>query len=165
MNEYRTHRCDEISLEDVGKKVRIAGFVETIRDLGGLVFLDIRDMYGVTQVVTSADAEDVDFASHIPIESSVTVYGTVRKRSEDTVNPKIKTGLVEIFIEEIKILGKRTKNLPFEVNSNQDVREDLRLKYRFLDLRNTKLQNWIYNFTKARLSYRHRTTAKKIVKR
>ena len=72
MNEYRTHKCDEITLEDVGKKVRIAGFVETIRDLGGVVFLDIRDMYGITQVVTSAESEDVDFASHIPIESTVT---------------------------------------------------------------------------------------------
>mgnify|MGYP000820191656 FL=1 len=120
-NEYRTHNCNEISLDDVGKKVRIAGFVQTIRDLGGLVFLDIRDMYGITQVVTSAEAADVDFASHIPIESSVTVLGTVRKRDEETVNPKIKTGLVEIKIEEIKVLGKRTKDLPFEVNSNQDV--------------------------------------------
>ncbi len=141
MNEYRTHNCNEISLEDVGKKVRIAGFVDTIRDLGGVVFLDIRDMYGITQVVTSADGEDVDFASHIPLESSVTVYGTVRKRSEETVNLKLKTGKVEIFIEEIKILGKRTQNLPYEVNSNQEIREDLRLKYRFLDLRSDKLKN------------------------
>ncbi len=141
MKEYRTHHCDEITLEDVGKKVRIAGFVETIRDLGGVVFLDIRDMYGITQVVTSAETEDVDFASHIPIESTVTVYGTVRKRSEETVNPKIKTGLVEIFIEEIKILGKRTKDLPFKVNSSEDIREDLRLQYRYLDLRNERLKN------------------------
>ena len=141
MEEYRTHSCNEISLEDVGKKVRIAGWVETIRDFGGLVFLDIRDMYGVTQVVTSGKTEDVDFASHIPIESTVTVYGTVRKRDEETINTKIKTGLVEIRIEEIKVLGKRTKNLPFEVNENQEVREDLRLKYRFLDLRSEKLKN------------------------
>ncbi|MCI8412368.1 MAG: aspartate--tRNA ligase [Clostridia bacterium] len=141
MNEYRTHNCNEISLEDVGKKVRIAGFVQTIRDLGGLVFLDIRDMYGVTQVVTSGNPEDVDFASHIPIESSVTVYGEVRKRDEETVNPKIKTGLVEIRIEEIKVLGKRTGNLPFELNNEQEVREDLRLQYRFLDLRNDRLKN------------------------
>ena len=141
MNEYKTHTCNEISLEDVGKKVRIAGFVETIRDLGGLVFLDIRDMYGITQVVTSGKPEDVDFASHIPIESSVTVYGEVKKRDEETVNPKLKTGLVEIRIEEIKVLGKRTKNLPFEVNTDQDIREDLRLQYRFLDLRNNKLKN------------------------
>ena len=141
MEEYRTHSCNEISLEDVGKKVRIAGWVETIRDFGGLVFLDIRDMYGVTQVVTSGKTEDVDFASHIPIESTVTVYGTVRKRDEETINTKIKTGLVEIRIEEIRVLGKRTKNLPFEVNENQEVREDLRLKYRFLDLRSEKLKN------------------------
>lgn len=141
MNEYRTHNCNEICLEDVGKKVRISGFVQTIRDFGGLVFLDIRDMYGVTQVVTSSDSSDVDFASHIPIESSVTVYGEVKKRDEETINPKIKTGLVEIRIEEIKILGKRTKNLPFEINSDQEIREDLRLEYRFLDLRNDRLKN------------------------
>ena len=139
MNEYKTHTCNEISLEDVGKKVRIAGWVQTIRDLGGLVFLDIRDMYGITQVVTSGKTEDVDFASHIPIESTVTVYGTVKKRDEETVNPKLKTGLVEIKIEEIKVLGKRTKNLPFEVNTNQEIREDLRLQYRYLDLRNERL--------------------------
>ena len=141
MSKFKTHTCNEISLEDVGKKVRIAGFVETIRDLGGLVFLDIRDMYGITQVVTSMESQDVDVVSHIPIESSVTVYGTVRKRSEETRNPKLKTGEVEIYIEEIKVLGKRTANLPFEVNSNQEVREDVRLKYRYLDLRGQKLQN------------------------
>ena len=141
MNEYRTHNCNEITLDDVGKKVRISGWIQTIRDLGGLVFLDIRDMYGVTQVVTSGEADDVDFASHIPIESTVTVYGTVRKRDEETVNPKIKTGLVEIRIEEIKILGKRTQNLPFEINTNQEIREDLRLQYRFLNLRNDRLKN------------------------
>jgi aspartyl-tRNA synthetase len=138
---YRTHTCNEISLEDVGKKVKIAGFVETIRDLGGLVFLDIRDMYGITQVVTSGKTEDVDFASHIPIESSVCVEGIVKKRDEETINPKLKTGLVEIKIETIEVLGKRTKELPFEVNKNQVVREDLRLKYRFLDLRSKKLTN------------------------
>ena len=104
MNKYKTHTCNEISLEDVGKKVRIAGWVQTIRDFGGLVFLDIRDMYGITQVVTSGKPEDVDFASHIPIESAVTVFGTVRKRDEETVNPKLKTGLVEIRIEEIEVL-------------------------------------------------------------
>ena len=132
---YRTHTCGDITLEDVGKKVKIAGFVQTIRDLGGLVFLDIRDMYGVTQVVTSAESNIVDFASHIPIESSVSVEGIVRKRSEDTINEKIKTGLVEIFIESIKVLGKRTKELPFEINTSQEVRE-----YRYLDLRGEKLK-------------------------
>lgn len=141
MKEYRTCTCNEISLKEVGQKVRIAGFVQTIRDFGGLVFLDIRDMYGITQVVTSGKEEDVDFASHIPLESSVTVYGEVKKRDEETINPKLKTGLVEIRIEEITILGKRIRNLPFEVNSDQDIREDLRLQYRFLDLRNDRLKN------------------------
>ena len=141
MSKYRTHTCNEIGLEDEGKKVRIAGFVQTIRNHGGVVFLDIRDMYGITQVVTSGKEEDVEYASHIPIESTVSVYGTVRKRSEETINQKLKTGMVEIFIEELQILGKRTKNLPFEVNSTQEVREDLRLKYRFLDLRSDKLKN------------------------
>lgn len=141
MNEYKTHSCNEIGLNDVGKKVRIAGWIQTIRDFGGLVFLDIRDMYGITQVVTSGKEDDVDFASHIPIESAVTVFGTVKKRDEETVNPKLKTGLVEIQIEEIKVLGKRTSNLPFEINMDQDIREDLRLQYRFLDLRNDRLKN------------------------
>jgi len=141
MSEYRTHHCNQIRLEDVGKEVKICGFVETIRDLGGVVFLDIRDMYGITQVVTSGEAEAVDFASHIPIESSVCVEGTVRKRDAETVNKNIETGEVEIFIHHIEILGKRTKALPFEVNSDQEVREDLRLQYRFLDLRNKKLKD------------------------
>lgn len=141
MNDYRTHKCDEISLSDIGKKVKISGWVQTIRDLGGLVFLDIRDMYGITQVVISGKAEDVDFASHIPLESTVTVYGKVKKRDEETINPKLKTGLVEIRIEEITVLGKRTKNLPFEINTKQEIREDLRLQYRYLDLRNDRLKN------------------------
>ena len=140
-NEYRTHTCNDITLEDVGKTVKISGFVQTIRDLGGLVFLDIRDMYGITQVVTSGTSEDVDFASRIPVESTVCVTGEVRKRDEDTINKNIKTGEVEIVISNIEILGKRTKNLPFEVNQDQEVREDLRLQYRFLDLRGDKLKN------------------------
>ena len=141
MNQYRTHTCNEIDVNDIGKDVKIAGFVQTIRNHGGVVFLDIRDMYGITQAVTSGRDEDVNFASHIPIESTVSIEGTVRKRSEDTINPKIKTGLVEVFIKKIEVLGKRTENLPFEINKNQEVREDLRLKYRYLDIRNDKIKN------------------------
>ena len=140
MTSFRTHTCGELSLNDVGKEVKICGFVETIRDLGGLVFLDIRDMYGITQVVTSGKEDIVDFSSRIPIESSVCVEGTVRKRDPETYNPNIATGEVEVVIKNVEVLGKRTKMLPFEVNKDQDVREDLRLKYRFLDLRSTKLQ-------------------------
>lgn len=140
MSKYKTHTCNDIRLEDVGKKVKIAGFVQTIRDLGGLVFLDIRDMYGITQVVTSGNDEEVDFASHIPVESAVCVEGMVKKRDPETINEKLQTGLVEIRIEKIEIVGKRTKELPFEVNGSQEVREDLRLQYRYLDLRNTTLK-------------------------
>ena len=140
METFRTHKCDELRLEDVGQKVKISGFLETIRDLGGLVFLDIRDMYGVTQAVTSGKTEEVDFASHIPVESVLTIEGTVRKRDEETINPKLKTGLVEVFIEKIEILGKRTSELPFSVGEADTIREDLRLKYRFLDLRGKKLK-------------------------
>ena len=141
MSNFRTHRCDEIRLSDVDKKVIISGFVETIRDLGGVVFLDIRDMYGITQVVTSGKTEDVEFASHIPIESTVKVEGIVRKRDEETLNKKIATGEVEIFIEKIEILGKRIKNLPFDVDSDKNIREDLRLQYRFLDLRRKSVKD------------------------
>ncbi len=99
-------------------------------------------MYGITQVVTSGKAEDVDFASHIPLESTVTVYGEVKKRDEETINPKLKTGLVEIRIEEITILGKKNKKSTFfEINTKQDIREDLRLQYRYLDLRSERLKN------------------------
>lgn len=141
INQYRTHTCNDITVEDVGKEVKVAGFVQTVRDLGGLVFLDIRDMYGITQAVTSGKTEDVNYAAKIPVESTVSITGIVKKRDEETINKNLKTGEVEIVISNIEILGKRTKNLPFEVNQNQDVREDLRLQYRFLDLRGDKLKN------------------------
>lgn len=128
-------------ISDVGKKVSIAGWISTIRDLGGVVFLDVRDQYGITQAVISENDELVEFSSHIPLESTVTLTGTVRKRDEETYNPNIKTGEVEVFIEKIEVLGKRSKILPFEINTNKDVREDLRLQYRYLDLRNDKLRD------------------------
>ena len=135
MNKYRTHNCGELRISNVGEKVTISGFLDTVRDLGGVVFLDIRDMYGITQVVTSGNEEEVEFASHIPVESTVKVTGTVRKRDEETLNLKIATGEIEIFIEEIEILGKRTKSLPIDLSEDKSIREDLRLKYRYLDLR------------------------------
>ena len=140
MTSFRTHTCGDLRISDVGKNVKICGFVETIRDLGGLVFLDIRDMYGITQVVTAGKEDIVDFSSRIPIESSVCIEGTVRKREPETYNPNIATGEVEVVIKDVVVLGKRTKMLPFEVNKNKEIREDLRLKYRFLDLRSSKLQ-------------------------
>ena len=141
MNEYRTHNCGEIRKEEVGKEVKISGWIQTVRDLGGVVFIDVRDQYGITQVVVSGNEKEVDFASRIPNESTICVSGTVRLRSEDTINKNIPTGEIEIFAKDIKILGKRLKNLPFEINSDKEVREDLRLQYRFLDLRNEKLKD------------------------
>ena len=141
MNEYRTHNCGEIRKEHVGQKIKIAGWIQNTRDLGGVVFLDIRDQFGITQAVISGETEQVRDISRIPNESTVSIEGTVRLRSEDTINENMQTGEVEIVIEDIKILGKRLKNLPFEVNSDKDVKEDLRLQYRYLDLRNEKLKN------------------------
>ncbi len=106
-----------------------------------MVFLDVRDQYGITQAVISENDALVDFTSHIPIESTITLSGTVRKRNQETYNPNIDTGEVEVFIDTIEILGKRTKHLPFEINQTKEVREDLRLQYRYLDLRGDKLKN------------------------
>ena len=141
MNEYRTQNCGELRIEDVGKTVKVAGWIQTIRDLGGVVFVDIRDQYGITQVVTSGTGDMVDEISRIPEESTISITGTVRKRSDETINDNIATGEVEVVIENYQILGKRTKLLPFIVNDEQDVKEDLRLQYRFLDLRSDKLKN------------------------
>ena len=141
MNAYRTHNCGQIRKEDVGKKVKLAGWIQVVRDLGGLVFVDLRDQYGITQTVISGTGELVDVVSHIPTESTVSIEGIVKLRDEETINKNMPTGEVEVVIENIEVLGKRTKNLPFEVNSDVDIREDLRLQYRFLDLRNEKLKN------------------------
>ncbi len=137
-NTYRTYNCSEIRKENVGEEVKLAGWIETIRDLGGVLFIDLRDYYGITQVVVSGDEEKVDFASKIPIESTIMVSGKIRLRAEETVNKSIETGEVELFADKIEILGKRTKPLPYEIENNRKVREDLRLEYRFLDLRSRK---------------------------
>lgn len=140
MNEYRTHNCGEIRKENVGQKIKIAGWVQVVRDLGGVVFIDLRDQYGITQAVTSGNDKMVEIASKIPNESTISIEGTVKLRDEETINKNIPTGEVEVVIENIEMLGKRLKTLPFEVNSDVDVREDLRLQYRYLDLRNEKLK-------------------------
>ncbi len=134
-NTYRTHFCGELRESDIGKNVRVAGWVENIRDHGGVMFLDIRDHYGVVQVVVHDDR----LLANINKECTVTVSGSVTKRDEDTVNPKIATGTVEIHSENITVLGKALSNLPFEIQTSTDVKEDVRLKYRFLDLRNKKV--------------------------
>ena len=138
MNKYRTYNCSEIREKNVGEEIKLAGWVDTIRDLGGVLFIDLRDQYGITQIVISGDEEKVNEAARIPVESTISVTGKVRLRDDETVNEKIPTGKVELFAENIEILGKRTKPLPFDIQNNRSVREDLRLEYRFLDLRSRK---------------------------
>ena len=141
MKEYRTYTCGELREKHVGEKIKLAGWIETIRDLGGVIFIDLRDQYGITQVVASGNEKLVDEVSRIPVESTVSFEGIVRLRDEETVNKNIATGTVELFIEKYEILGKRTKKLPFDIESSRDVREDLRLQYRYLDLRNPKCRD------------------------
>ncbi len=136
-NKYRTHFCGDLRESDIGNNVRVAGWVENIRDHGGVMFLDIRDHYGIVQVVV----HDEKLLENINKECTVTVEGMVTKRDEDTVNPKISTGTVEIHSNDITVLGKAPTALPFEVAASTEVKEEVRLKYRFLDLRNKKVHN------------------------
>ena len=136
-NEYRTQYCNAVTENDIGKKVRAAGWVENIRDHGGIMFIDLRDHYGVVQVVFHNEA----LLEGIHKECAVSIAGTVLKRDESTYNDKIETGTVEIEAEEVRILGKVTEQLPFEVATSRETREDVRLKYRYLDLRNKKMHD------------------------
>lgn len=136
-NIYRTVNCGELREENIGQQVRVAGWVENIRDHGGVMFLDIRDQYGVLQVVVHDDY----LLKGINKECTVTLSGKVVKRGEDTINEKIATGLIEVHTEDIKVLGKCKNNLPFEVATSTNTNEEVRLKYRFLDLRNPKVHN------------------------
>jgi len=138
MNEYRTHSCGELRLSDVNKDVRLAGFVQKIRNLGKMIFIDLRDENGITQVVVNEES-NIDL-SNVNKECTITVYGKVVERSSK--NSKLPTGDIEIEVKSLEVLGKCRNSLPFEINDDsQDVREDLRLQYRFLDLRNEKLHN------------------------
>lgn len=136
-NEYRTQYCNAVTENDIGKKVRVAGWVENIRDHGGIMFIDVRDHYGVVQVVFHNEA----LLEGIHKECAVSISGTVLKRDESTYNDKIETGTVEVEAEEVRILGKVTEQLPFEIATSRETREDVRLKYRYLDLRNKKMHD------------------------
>ncbi len=138
-NEYRTHNCNELRLADVGKEVRLAGWVQRIRNLGKMTFIDLRDEFGITQIIISDDEKLQEQLADIKTECSISVTGEVAERSNK--NTEIDTGDIEIIAKEIRILGKCRAVLPFEINQKdaQDVREDLRLEYRFLDLRNDKI--------------------------
>ena len=135
-NEYRTHTCGELRESDIGKHVTVSGWLENVRDHGGVKFADLRDQYGIVQVVV----EDETMLDGIPKESAIRVTGFVAERDEDTINKKLDTGYIEIEAESITVLGKVKEFLPFEVTSSKETKEDLRLKYRFLDLRNVEVQ-------------------------
>ena len=135
VNQYHTHFCGEVSENDIGKEVRVAGWVENIRDHGGVQFIDLRDHYGVVQIVIHDEA----MLNNINKECTLTAKGKVVLRDEDTINPKIPTGTVEIRVEDLTVLGKVTAPLPFDVDASRETKEDVRLKYRYLDLRNPKV--------------------------
>ncbi len=136
-NKYRTNNCGELTIKNVGQEVRLAGWIQKIRNLGGMTFVDLRDQYGITQVVISSEELKEQMAK-LCTESVISVDGFVVERSNK--NPKMSTGDIEIDAKKITLLGECESTLPFEVNSEKadisSVREDLRLEYRFLDLRN-----------------------------
>ena len=140
---YRDHNCGELNITNVGEIVVIAGWIQKIRNLGSMKFIDLRDQFGITQVVISDNEELMNIANDLVTECVISVKGKVVERSNK--NTKIPTGEIEINAEEIKVLGKCKNVLPFEINSEKtgEAREDLRLEYRFLDLRNDKLHKTI----------------------
>ncbi len=144
-NAYRTHTCGELNINNVNQTVMLSGWVQRIRNLGAMKFIDLRDQYGITQIVISDDEYIQKKSAEIVTECVIKVEGSVVERSNK--NTKIATGEIEVIAKNIEILGKCKTTLPFEVNSEKadidSVREDLRLEYRFLDLRNEKLHNTI----------------------
>ena len=136
-NMYRDVYLKDITEEQIGQTLKVSGWVENIRDHGGVSFIDLRDMYGVLQVVL----RDTSLLTGIVKEDCVSIIGLIEKRDEETYNPKIATGTIELEAKTIQILGKVYKPLPFEVMTSKEIREDLRLKYRYLDLRNQKVKD------------------------
>jgi len=136
-NIYRNNYCGLIDENLVDKEVRLAGFVENIRDHGGVIFVDVRDYSGVIQVVSNDDS----IFSNLTKESSVSLTGVVRKRNEEDYNDKIKTGKIEVLVSKIEVLGKALNELPFDIKTSHNTGEEVRNKYRYLYLRNPKMQN------------------------
>lgn len=134
---YRTHTCGALTLENLNETVSLAGWVDTIRDHGGVAFVDLRDQYGVTQIVLHDDEQ----LQNLHKESVVSVTGTVVKRDAETINPKIPTGELEVRVTDVAVLGACEGALPFDVSESTETREDVRLTYRFLDLRNQKVHD------------------------
>lgn len=138
-NIYRDCYAGSLREKDIDKEVKVAGFIENIRDHGGVIFVDLRDYYGTLQLVSNDDK----MFDNLTRESSVTVTGKVRKRDSDDYNNRIETGTIELLVSSIRVLGKSKNVLPFEVMTSKDVSEDVRLKYRYLDLRNPKVKQSI----------------------
>ena len=133
--KYRTQYINELTEKNIGKKIKACGFVENIRDHGGVIFVDVRDETGVLQIVSNDDS----IFNGLTKESAVTLTGTVRMRDEENFNPKISTGTIEVLVDEFEVLGKAKNELPFEIITSTNVNEEVRLKYRYLDLRNPKV--------------------------
>ena len=134
---YRTHYCNDIREKDIGTKVQLCGWVDTIRDHGGVIFVDLRDQTGITQTVV----HDETLLTGVNKECVITVSGTVSERDPETVNEKLDTGKVELVVESLTLLGKCKNMLPFDISDSRSTREDVRLKYRYLDLRSDRLHN------------------------
>ncbi len=145
MSKYRTNTCGELTTKDLDKEVTLSGFVQGIRDHGGVMFVDLRDHYGVTQVVVHDDA----MLKGVSKETVIKITGKVVKRDEETVNKKLTTGEIEVVAEQLELLSDTAKVLPFEIDESKKVAEDVRLKYRFLDLRNPKVHENIILRSKA----------------
>lgn len=145
MSKYRTNTCGELTIKDLDKDVTLSGFVQGIRDHGGVMFVDLRDHYGVTQVVVHDDA----MLKGVSKETVIKITGKVIKRDEETVNKKLTTGEIEVVADTLELLSDTAKVLPFEVDESKKVAEDVRLKYRFLDLRNPKVHENIILRSKA----------------
>ncbi len=137
---YRTHNLGELNIKNVGEEVELSGWIQKIRDLGGMIFIDLRDQFGITQIVINEE-ELQEQAKEFATESCIHICGKVVERSSK--NPKMATGEIEVVANKLETLGKCKNILPFEVNTDQEVREDLRLEYRFLDLRSQKLHDTI----------------------
>ena len=134
-NIFRTHNNGELRESDIGKKVRLSGFVDTIRDHGGVQFVDLRDNYGRTQVVV----HDENLLKGISKETVIKIEGEVIRRDEETINEKLPTGLVEVVCEKLELLSSRAEQIPFEIDLSKETNEEVRLKYRYLDLRNPEV--------------------------
>ena len=138
MNRYRSHNCNQLRKGDIGKKINLSGWINKKRDHGNILFVDLRDNYGITQCIINKDNKNFNELEKIQLESVVQINGEVVDRSKDTVNKDIETGEIEIKIESFKVLGS-CKELPMPVFSDQEYAEEIRLKYRFLDLRRKKI--------------------------